>query len=107
MKGRVGIVFCGGCNPRIDRGKLASAVRDRLATLGHEVRYNSLDVDFTIYVSGCTANCAVKYNSGHCPSVTVAAATLDAVAATEAELVHNIVMRVRDYFEELEKTVST
>lgn len=107
MKRRVGIIFCGGCNPRINRGQIASEVREQLEKLGCEVRYNSLDVDFIVFISGCMANCAVKYNSGRCPSVVVAAATLDAAAATAAELVSDIVMKVRAYFEELERTVST
>jgi sulfite reductase beta subunit-like hemoprotein len=104
---RIGIVFCGGCNPRIDRGQIAAQVRTDLLVMGYEVWYNSLDVDFVIYMSGCTANCALKYNHNHGPCAVVAAATLDAVAADTAELVTKIVMKVRDYFEQLEKTLST
>lgn len=104
---RIGIIFCGGCNPRIDRGQIAAQVRANLLVMGYEVWYNSLEVDFAIYMSGCTANCALKYNCNHSPCVVVAAATLDAVAVDKAELVTNIVTKVRNYFEQLEKTLST
>ncbi|OAM96194.1 hypothetical protein SAMN04515679_4389 [Pelosinus fermentans] len=105
-KRKISIVFCGGCNPWIDRGRIAAKVQDILLGMGYEVCYNSLDVDFVIYMSGCTANCALKYNHNDCPSAVVAAATLDAVAVEPAELVTDIVTKVRNYFEQLEKSVS-
>lgn len=104
---RIGIIFCGGCNPRIERGQIAAQLRADLLMMGYEVWYNSLDVDFAIYLSGCMANCAQKYNRNDCPSVVVAAATLDAVAVDAAELVTDIVTKVRNYFEQLERNLST
>ena len=96
---RISIIFCGGCNPRIDRGQVALKVQDILVARGYEVLYNSLDVDFAIYMSGCTVNCAVKYNLSNRPSIIVAAATVDAVAIDNDNLVNEIVMKVRNYFE--------
>lgn len=105
---RIGIIFCGGCNPRIDRGRIAAQLRANLLMVGYEVCYNSLDVDFAIYLSGCMANCALKYNrNDDCSSAVVAAATLDAVAVEPAELVTDIVTKVRNYFEQLERNEST
>lgn len=96
---RIGIVFCGGCNPRIDRGKVATQVQAILVARGYVVGYNSLDVDFVIYMSGCTSNCALKYNLNNQPSVVVAANTVDVLAIEEGNLVNEIVMKVRNYFE--------
>ena len=96
---RISIIFCGGCNPRIDRGKIARQVQNVLAARDYEVCYNSLDADFIIYISGCTANCALKYNHSNHPSIVVAAATVDVVAMEEESLVNEIVMKVRNYFE--------
>ncbi len=104
---RVSIIFCGGCNPRIDRGRIATQLRADLLMMDYKVCYNSLNVDFAIYLSGCTANCALKYNRNDCPSAVVAAATLNAVAVEPAELVTDIVTKVRDYFEQLERNLST
>lgn len=103
---RIGIVFCGGCNPCIDRGRIAAQLRADFLLMGYEVQYNSLNVDFIIYLSGCMVNCAVKYNRHDCSSVVVAAATLDAVAVDATRLVTEIVMKVRNYFEKLEGTLS-
>ena len=100
------IHFCGGCNPRIDRGEIARQVRDILKEKGYEVIYNGVTVDFVIYLSGCTANCALKYKSSHDPSMIVAAGTVDAVAVIEEKLVTEIVTKVRHYFEGLEKSLS-
>ena len=96
---RISIVFCGGCNPRIDRGQVALQVQDILAARGYQISYNSLDVDFVIYMSGCTSNCALKHNPAKHPSVAVAAATVNAAAVDKGELANEIVMKVRDYFE--------
>lgn len=74
--------------------------------MGYEVLYNSLDVDFAIYMSGCTASCAQRYNHNNCPSVVVAATTLDAVVVDKAKLVTDIVIKVGNYFEQLERTLS-
>jgi len=96
---RISIIFCGGCNPRIDRGQVALQVQDILTARGYEVVYNSLNVDFAIYMSGCTSNCALKYNHNHYPSIVVAAATVDAVPIEKGNLVNEIVLKVRAYFE--------
>ncbi|WP_371372672.1 hypothetical protein [Sporomusa aerivorans] len=95
---KISITFCGGCNPRIDRGKVAAEVRAMLQAGGCQIGYNSLDADFVIYISGCTANCAFKYNHVSGPFVQVAAATVDAAAVREEELAAEIVTKVRHYF---------
>ena len=95
---RISIIFCGGCNPRIDRGQIALQVQEILVARGYEVFYNSLDADFVLYMSGCTANCASKYNHSNLPAIVVAAATVDGVALDETKLVSEIVMKVRAYF---------
>jgi len=105
-KRRISIIFCGGCNPRIDRGKVARQVQDMLVASGYEVGYNVLDGDFVIYMSGCTANCAVKHKPGNLPAMIVAALTIDAAVINKEDLVNEIVMKVRDYFEKLERSLS-
>ncbi len=96
---RISITFCGGCNPRIDRGQVALGVQEILLASDYQVGYNLSDVDFVIYVSGCAANCAVKYSHSNLPSVVVAADTVDGVAIAERELVAEIVGKVREHFE--------
>lgn len=54
---RMGIKFCGGCNPVIDRGLVAQKVREELAG---EARWASgeEEPDFLLIVNGCRTACA-------------------------------------------------
>ena len=104
---RIGINFCGGCNPRIDRGKIAAQVATILREREYQIYYNSLDVDFVIYLSGCMANCSLKYKNSNQPCVVVAAETVDAMTRGKEKLVTEIVMKVGFYFESLERKLST
>ena len=54
---RFGVKFCGGCNPRIERGAVAKRIRKEL---GSEVRWVSGDEerDFILIINGCPTACA-------------------------------------------------
>lgn len=58
---RIGIKYCGGCNPRYDRTALVSRLKQALE--GECVQWVSASVtgepfDFVLVVCGCTAACA-------------------------------------------------
>jgi hypothetical protein len=99
----VGIKFCGGCNPRIDRTRIAGEVEEAMAAYGCVVVLNSLNADFVVYLSGCTANCAYRYSNSEKPCVVVSAATIDTQPVNEVELGSLISQKARDYFEQLER----
>jgi len=101
----ISISFCGGCNPRIDRKRIAEEVEEYLTTNGYWVIYNSLKADFIVYLSGCSANCAWRYGGGDIGCV-AAGDTLDALSVDVEELARLIIGKVRDYFEQLEKPLS-
>lgn len=104
MSGKlVSIKFCGGCNPRIDRARIAEKVREELTAYGCDIIFNSLDADFIIYLSGCTAACAYRYGNCTKPCAQAAAATLDTEPVDEAELASLLCKKARDYFEQLER----
>ncbi|MDQ7095615.1 hypothetical protein REC12_18660 [Desulfosporosinus sp. PR] len=94
---RVSINFCGGCNPVINRGKIAGAVKELLLSYGYLISFNSSDADFLIYLSGCTSNCAQKYSKSDVPNVVVAAFTVDSLIVDESGMVTEIVKRVRSH----------
>ena len=48
----VGIQFCGGCNPRIDRGQIALELQKALVDRDFDVVFNSPEADFVIFLSG-------------------------------------------------------
>ena len=100
---RISIWFCGGCNPRIDRGEVARQVKEALEQSGCEVAFNVANTDLIIYLSGCSSNCAYKYFDDPIPGVVVAAATVDAWPVSESDLPSEIVKRVREACERLER----
>lgn len=102
----VSIIFCGGCNPRIDRGCLANSIRCLAEELNLRVVFNRTDADLIIYLSGCSANCAWRYKQADKAHVIVSGAAVDAFAVRKSELVKEIMSRVRDYFERLENAIS-
>ena len=59
-KAKIGIRYCGGCNPHYERvemiQRVQSAVEDRFLFLRHDRR----DLDGLIAVSGCLRGCAMK-----------------------------------------------
>ena len=95
----VSIQFCGGCNPRIDRGRIALELQQALEDSGYHVVYNSLDVDFVIFLSGCMSGCAFKFNPKDPPYVTVAAATVDGEEVGDARIVPEVLRTVRKFYE--------
>lgn len=105
MNKHVGITFCGGCNPRIDRGGIAKKIGELVSEQGYTVVFNRSDADFIVYISGCSANCAHRYSKADTAHTAVAGAAIDAIAVAETELVGEIMSRVRDYIERLEKGI--
>lgn len=77
-----------------------------MARSGYAVSYNRLDVDLVIYMSGCSADCARRYSNAQNRCVAVAGTAIDCMESEECELVNEIMNRVRDYFEELERGLS-
>ena len=55
---RVGIKYCGGCNPDYDRSALVKELKDRLAGRVEFVSYETDHVDMVLAVEGCPIACA-------------------------------------------------
>jgi hypothetical protein len=54
--GKLKVVFCGGCNPRIDRAALAAALRDE------EAFPPGTQGEVTVHLSGCERACASDHS---------------------------------------------
>lgn len=109
MRGKttISIRFCGGCNPRINRGRIAAQLQNDLTHAGFLVVFNQADSDFILYISGCQANCAERYHPTNLPHAAIAGAAIAAVAVAEHELSSQLIKKVRDHFERLENPVSS
>jgi hypothetical protein len=99
------IQFCGGCNPRIDRGRIALELKRELEGLGFRVSFNKPDSEFVIFLSGCLSSCAFKFNPRNPPYVTVAANTVDVDATDETRIVPEVLRKVKIYYERLETEI--
>ena len=55
--------------------------------------FNQPGSDFVVYLSGCTANCARRYDAGEVPHVVVAAETVDAEPVDEAAIAREVAGR--------------
>lgn len=95
---RISIIFCGGCNPKSDLGRIAEEIKVFTVNNGLEVIFNSSDVDFIVFLSGCTVSCARSYNTSDVPCIEVAANTIDGVNVEEASVVTRIMEKVMTVF---------
>lgn len=92
------IQYCGGCNPAIDRGELAAALQAALADEGHEWLVNRpQEAEFIVYLSGCDADCARRYNDAGRPGICVAGSKVDGLAVPAADLAAVLTRQVRHF----------
>ena len=54
----VGVRFCGGCNPRYDRGQYYKDVMARYPQHRYETAREGVMYDFLLVIGGCPACCA-------------------------------------------------
>ena len=60
---KCGVRFCGGCNPRYDRGEALNQIKDRLKDSDIEFKITTEDeqYDDLLIIGGCT-NCCSGYD---------------------------------------------
>jgi 3-hydroxyacyl-[acyl-carrier-protein] dehydratase len=94
---RIGIKYCGGCNPHIDRTKL---VREIIKLLPPEYIFTTEEFsswDVGIMVCGCPAACADKPDNKNPAGqwIVVAGCSVDLDSAPEEKLADIIVGRIK------------
>lgn len=60
VKKKIGIKYCGGCNPFYERVELIDRVKFRFDNQFYFLRHDSPDIDIFIFVNGCPRACATK-----------------------------------------------
>ncbi len=101
---QVSITFCGGCNPNIDRGRLAAMIKERLESLGISVSYNASNVEFVVYLSGCAVSCVSRKVPEFQACVRIAGCSVNSLAVAEEDLCRCTVEKVQQYFDKLTRT---
>jgi 4-hydroxybutyrate CoA-transferase len=59
---KVGIKYCGGCNPIFDRKKLVESLSDEYSNVSFEPAKNNVFYDVVLIVNGCGRACAEHSN---------------------------------------------
>lgn len=68
---RVGIKYCGGCNPEYDRAALVEMLKRRLAGRVEFVAYDAGNVDKVLAVEGCPTACADLSGIDNCEIIII------------------------------------
>lgn len=55
---KVGIKYCGGCNPRYDRTKIVSRLREEFPGLDLFPARENAEADLIVVICGCRVQCA-------------------------------------------------
>ncbi|HNX23646.1 MAG TPA: hypothetical protein PKG60_06330 [Spirochaetota bacterium] len=55
---KIGIKFCGGCNPLFDRIAASRRIKDELREKAEFVSYDDPEADIILVFMGCSAACA-------------------------------------------------
>lgn len=99
MTGRpvVKVLYCGGCNPEIDRSQL---VREVVLKLGNEASFASAKIpDVILLVNGCAHGCLDDEQTGsaECSKVSVQGSRIDSRPVSPEDLAAAVVARMREY----------
>jgi hypothetical protein len=57
-KVKIGVKYCGGCNPNYDRVALVRQIEERLRGKASLARADSKGIDVVLAVEGCSTACA-------------------------------------------------
>ena len=60
VKKRIGIKYCGGCNPGYERVEMIERVQFGFDNRFLFLRHDELDIDALVLMSGCQRACAAK-----------------------------------------------
>lgn len=95
MQVGIGVKYCGGCNPHIDRTKLVQKISELLPQYRFTTEESAL-WDIGIMVCGCPTACADKpeYKNLARKWIVVAGKSVDLERAAEEELAEMIVYRI-------------
>lgn len=60
-KYKVGIIFCGGCNPLFDREKLSNDIMNKFSSICDFSLYSkNSNYDLIILINGCSSECLIE-----------------------------------------------
>jgi hypothetical protein len=95
---KVGVKYCGGCNPYIDRKKVNDRVKEMLPPGKYTFEYfNFDDCKMFLAINGCGLNCAKFEQKNNV--IIVAGSKVNGKECTEKELPAEVVKRLTTILE--------
>jgi hypothetical protein len=99
----IGVCYCGGCNPQIDRSRILMELREELKKMGLRVDFTSLrerPVDMVLLVNGCKHACleakSLKAARGR-PKISVRGEMVDDQYVGEEDLPKTLIQRINPF----------
>lgn len=87
----VGVKFCGGCNPRYDRGKALEAIKKEIHEEAEFVMAEEgAEYDYLLVIGGCT-NCCASYRQYK--------ARKDTIRMWDESHIENAIMQIKKWEE--------
>ena len=84
----IGVKFCGGCNPRYDRGKAFEAIKQQLdGTAELAIAEEGTEYDILLVIGGCT-NCCASYGQYRAKN--------DTILMWDENHIEDIIMKIKN-----------
>jgi hypothetical protein len=99
---RIGVKYCGGCNPRIERSRFVDELKKKLAgDLALAIGCSTEKWELGILVCGCSAACADRpeTRSPALEWIVVSGPAVESEPFSENELATVVAMKIKEFFE--------
>ena len=99
---RIGVKYCGGCNPRIERSKFVDELRKKLAgDLSLAIGCGTEKWELGILVCGCSSACADRPETRNraLEWIVVSGPAVESESISESELATVVALKINKFFE--------
>ncbi|MFZ7102535.1 MAG: hypothetical protein ACOWWO_07745 [Peptococcaceae bacterium] len=92
---RIGIKYCGNCNPWIDSDEIVKTLQNQLKDGYALVPWDAGDIRLILIMSGCPADCAQRPDF-HGPVIHVAGYYIDNILYDQNSFFQTLPQRIKD-----------
>ena len=98
----IGIRYCGGCNPQIDRSRVITSLKEAIKKMGLEVDFTADRqgaVDIVLLINGCIHACLEEayLKQGHtAPFISVKGEMVDSLYVKENHIPDFLINKISD-----------
>ncbi|GAB6138525.1 hypothetical protein [Halanaerobaculum tunisiense] len=93
---KIGVKYCGGCNPQLKRKQLVDKLKRRLAVSFTSCFSTEEELDLLLIVNGCHVGCASKFNDYEFPTINIRGFILNGNQLSKEELIKKVNSQILD-----------